>query len=74
MNDKRLCTLRDLAQRFRRYGLSMAWLGREARDGRIPSFKVGRRMLFDSDAVEAALIERAKTNPNRKPVKGVDRD
>lgn len=31
-------------------------------------------MLFDPDAVEAALIERAKAKPNGKTVKGVDRD
>jgi len=60
MNDHHLCTLRDLAHRFRRYGLSMAWLRREARAGRIPSFRAGRRLLFDPDAVEASLIERAR--------------
>jgi len=73
MYDQRLCTLRDLAQRFRRYGLSMAWLRREARAGRIPSFRAGRRLLFDPDAVEAALIERAKTNSVDDGEEGVDR-
>lgn len=72
MNDQRLCTLRDLAQRFRRYGLSMAWLRREAEAGRIPSFRAGRRLLFDPDAVNAALIERAKADG--KPARGVDCD
>ena len=72
MNDQRLCTLRDLAQRFRRYGLSMAWLRHEAKAGRIPSFRAGRRLLFDPDAVEAALIERAKAD--NELAKGMDRD
>jgi hypothetical protein len=73
MNNQHLYTLRDLAQRFRRYGLSMAWLRREAREGRIPSFKAGRRRLFDPDAVEAALIERAKADAPAS-AKGGDRD
>ena len=60
MSGTELSTLRDLAQRFRRYGLSIAWLQREAQAGRIPSFKAGRRLLFDPDAVEAALIKRAR--------------
>lgn len=74
MNEqKRLCTLRDLAQHFRRYGLSMAWLSREAKAGRIPSFKAGRRLLFDPKTVEAALIERAKSAMPAM-TKGVDLD
>ena len=48
-----------LARRFKPYGLSKAWLQAEAEAGRIPCFKVGRRQLFDADAVESALIERA---------------
>jgi len=60
METTQLHTLRMLAQRFRRYGLSMAWLQAEAEAGRIPCFKAGRRLLFDPDAVERALIERAQ--------------
>lgn len=73
-NEHHLCTLRDLAQRFRRYGLSMAWLRREAKAGRIPSFQAGRRLLFDPEAVEAALIQRAKSNADSESTKGVNLD
>lgn len=59
MSKTRLYTLRMLAQRFKRYGLSAAWLKAEAEAGRIPYLKAGRRMLFDAEAVEAVLIRRA---------------
>ena len=49
-----------LARRFKRYGLSMAWLKSEADAGRIPCFKAGQRLLFDPEAVEEALIARAR--------------
>lgn len=48
-----------LARHFKRYGLSAAWLKAEVEAGRIPCLKAGRRLLFDADAVEAALIKRA---------------
>ena len=60
MKDQHLLTLRELAQSFRRFGLSMAWLRREAEAGRIPSLKIGNRILFDRDAVKEALIKRAQ--------------
>jgi hypothetical protein len=60
MKENQLHTLRMLARRFKRYGLTQAWLKAEATAGRIPCFTVGRRMLFDPDAVESALIERAR--------------
>jgi len=59
MSETPLYTLRMLAQRFRRYGLSAAWLKAEAEAGRLPCLKAGRRVLFDAKAVERALIERA---------------
>ena len=59
MSETRLYTLRMLAERFKRYGLSVAWLKSEAEAGRIPCLKAGRRLLFDADAVETALIQRA---------------
>lgn len=37
----------------------MAWLRREAKAGRIPCLRVGRRLLFNTDAVERLLAERA---------------
>lgn len=55
-----LYTLRMLALRFKRYGLTVGWLRAEAEAGRIPCFQVGRRLLFDAEAVEAALLERAR--------------
>ncbi len=59
MSEARLHTLRMLAQRFRRYRLSVAWLKAEAEAGRIPCLKAGRRLLFDANAVEAVLVQRA---------------
>lgn len=43
----------------RRTGLPVAWLRREAEAGYIPSLRVGRRLMFDREAVERALAERA---------------
>ena len=60
MSESQLHTLRMLARRFRRYGLTMVWLEAEAKAGRIPCFRAGRRLLFDSTAVEQALLERAQ--------------
>lgn len=40
-------------------GLPLAWLKAEAKTGRIPSLKVGRRRLFDADSVRRVLVERA---------------
>ena len=57
-----LHTLRMLGRRFKRFGLSVAWLQAEAEAGRIPCFKAGRRLLFDPEAVECALLQRAGQN------------
>lgn len=59
MNEQRLCTLRELGRRLKRYGLTFDWLKTEAEAGRLPCLRAGRRLLFDADAVEAALIARA---------------
>jgi hypothetical protein len=56
----KLCTLRDLAGRFKRFGLSYAWLKAEAEAGRLPCFRAGRKLLFDPEAVEQALLQRAR--------------
>ena len=48
--------LQRLAQRL---GLPAAWLKAEAEAGGIPSLRAGRRLLFNPEAVEHALIERA---------------
>ena len=39
-------------------GLPLAWLRAEAKARRIPSLQVGRRQVFDADAVRAMLVER----------------
>jgi len=41
-------------------GLPAAWLRAEADAERIPSLRAGRRLMFNREAVEAALIERAR--------------
>lgn len=64
---KQLHTLRMLARRFKRYGISMAWLQTEAEAGRIPCFRAGRRVLFDPEAVECALLERASQPQQETP-------
>ena len=60
MTENQLHTLRMLTHRFKRYGLTLSWLKSEAEAGRIPCFKAGRRLLFDPDAVERALMARAR--------------
>lgn len=34
--------------------------------GRIPCLRAGRRLLFDADAVERALIQRAAQSPQKE--------
>jgi hypothetical protein len=55
-NTTALLTLRLLAQRLR---LPAAWLKAEAEAERIPSLLAGRRRLFNAEAVERVLLERA---------------
>ena len=66
MSANRLHTLRMLAQHFKRYGISAGWLKAEAEAGRIPCFKAGRRLLFDAEAVEQALLQRAAGGERRE--------
>ena len=60
----------------RRLGLPAAWIKAEAEAGRIPSLRAGRRLMFNPDAVERILIDRAKANAEGEsaPGTGVDRD
>ena len=58
--EEQLYDLRMLARRFRRLGLSAAWLKAEADAGRIPCLRARQRLLFDPEAVERALIARAR--------------
>ena len=50
-------------------GLPLAWLKAEAKAGRIPSLQVGRRHLFNAEAVRRELAERTG---NRKGGRGHD--
>lgn len=56
VEQRRLVNIRGLAAAL---GLSWTWLYGEARAGRLPYLRVGRRMLFDPEAVELALLHRA---------------
>lgn len=57
MSDARFTSVRAAA---RRLGVPEAWLKREAREGRVPVLRAGRRLLFDVAAVEQTLAERAQ--------------
>ncbi len=52
-----------LAQRLYHFGVSASWLRAEAEAGRLPCLRVGKRLLFDPEAVEAELIRRAAQKP-----------
>ncbi len=54
--DARYTTIEHAAARL---GVPVAWLRREAEAGTVPSLRVGRRLLFDVEAVAEALRERA---------------
>ena len=50
-----------------RFGLPLAWVKAEAEAGRIPCLRVGRRLLFNPEAVEHVLAERAAQGANQDP-------
>ncbi|HOQ88164.1 MAG TPA: hypothetical protein PLQ89_20865 [Phycisphaerae bacterium] len=52
--------LLPLAAMARRVFVAPSWLRSEAEAGRIPHLQAGRTILFDPDAVEAVLLERAR--------------
>jgi len=56
MHSDCLCNLRGLAAELQ---LPREWLATEADAGRIPCLRIGRRRLFNVDAVRRALAERA---------------
>ena len=45
-----------MAKRLR---VPVSWLREEAADGRVPHLKAGKQILFNPEAVEAALLKRA---------------
>ncbi len=57
MTEPRLLPANRTARLFR---VPLAWLKQEAAAGRIPSLKADTALLFDPDAVEAVLVERAR--------------
>lgn len=53
-----LIGIADLAARL---GLPVSWIKSEARDGRLPHLRVGRKWLFHEATVKAALAVRAQS-------------
>ncbi|MCK6484912.1 MAG: helix-turn-helix domain-containing protein [Phycisphaerae bacterium] len=62
METPTLTTLPGLARELK---LPRTWLAAEARGGRIPFLKVGRRLRFNPDAVRRVLAERAAAGESR---------
>src|SRR5262249_59906699 len=60
---KTLTGLTGLSARLR---LPRLWLRAEALAGRIPCLKIGRKLLFNPDAVEKALADRAAGGEGRR--------
>lgn len=60
---EQVVTVRKLSRLTR---LPMTWLREEADAGRLPCLRVGRRLLFNPAAVEAALAERAASTEQRQ--------
>lgn len=66
MSDKpQLLPVGPMARRLR---VPVKWLRDEADAGRLPHLKAGRAVLFDPDAVESVLCERAKEWVDRDAV------
>ncbi len=53
-------TLVPLGPLARRLRVPAKWLREEALAGRVPHLKAGKVFLFDPDAVERVLLERAR--------------
>jgi hypothetical protein len=61
---KTLVNLNGLSLQLR---LPLRWLRAEALAGRIPCLKIGSKLLFNPEAVEKALAERAATRGEEVP-------
>ena len=57
ISQSKLLLIGPTARRFR---VPVAWLRQEAEAGRVPHLKAGRVLLFDPEAVEAVLLDRAQ--------------
>jgi hypothetical protein len=55
--DTTLLPIRFVARRLR---VTVGWLRNEALAGRVPHLNAGGRILMNPEAVERALVERAK--------------
>lgn len=51
--------LLSLLRMARRLGVTQQWLRAEADAGRVPCLKAGKRYLFNADAVQQALADKA---------------
>jgi excisionase family DNA binding protein len=58
--------LLHLAALARRLGVPATWLRKEADSGRLPCVKAGTQRLFDADAIERLLLERARRDPTEE--------
>jgi hypothetical protein len=56
-NERRLLPLGPTARRLR---VPSRWLKGEAESGRVPHLRAGKVFLFDPEAVERVLLERAQ--------------
>ena len=57
--DRPPCPLLPLNLMARRLGVPVNWLRAEAEADRVPHLKAGPRLLFNPEAVEQVLVERA---------------
>jgi hypothetical protein len=59
----KLLGINRLAGRLRRLGVTRDWLLQEAKAGRLPHLRIGRRLIFNVDAVTEAIASRAAELP-----------
>lgn len=55
-------SFRSVSSTARALNVPASWLRSEAEAGRVPALRAGRRLLFDLDAVRAALVNRSLSN------------
>ena len=67
MDTRSFVTLPLLA---RRLGLPAAWLKSEAEAGRLPHLRTSRRLMFNLNAVERILSERAEQQQRERKENG----
>jgi len=72
MNESKgqLATVRQVAERL---NVPVKWLSDEARAGRVPHIKIGRRRMFSVEAVRTALLSRAAIENHESEVQDAQR-